>query len=236
MTSQGFARRHLCEGLLAAAAETDSDEGSARRAHAKAKMRLMSMSRKELRDLAELTSSFLDRPVKVSYQELKRTIAQHRENAGEWVNDLKIDWNPASGEKMPERILIIGGNPLLIKGLISALVRDGFSATHVSDYPQAMLKAHDFKPDLIIIDEVAESSNKSCFQLGDIFNVPIFALGKDHSGKAMLSALQPKNAPGHRGIKKSDIKTKVEAALQESASTSRLKCGKQGSVDNGFTT
>jgi len=223
MASRNFAQYHLYEGLYAAATESDGNKDSSRRMHAEAKLRLMSMSDEELRELAKLTSSFLDRPVEVSYQETKRAIAQHRVTASEWINDLQIDWDPTRGDKMPVRILIVGGEPRLVKKFVSALVRDGFSVAHVSDYPEAVLKAHDFKPDLVIIGELGETAGKSRFQLGHVLNVPVFALGNGHSGKAMLSALQPKNAPGHRGIKKSDIKTKVEAALQESASTSRLK-------------
>lgn len=192
MISRDFAWYHLCEGLYAAAAKSDSDEDSSRRIHAKAKLRLMSMSDKELRELAKLTSSFLDRPVEVSYQETKRAIAQHRVTASEWINDLKIDWYPNSGENMPTRILIVGGEPPLVKGLVSALVRDGFSVAYVSDYPEFLLKVPDFKPDLVIVAEILPSKwgRRICSHLGVTLGVPVCLLGEVCSGKATLSTLE----------------------------------------------
>jgi len=216
MISRGFARYHLCEGLLAAATESNSDEDSSRRAHARAKMRLMSMSRKELRDLAELTSSFLDRPVKVSYQELKRAIAQHRENAGEWVNDLKIDWDPTGGDKMPVRILIVGGDPRLVKKFVSALVRDGFSVAHVADYPEALLKVHDFKPDLIIVDEAlpGRCGREVCSQLGGTLGVPVCMLREVRSGWTTLRALEIAGTPCLEKRDNLELVAGVRAVLQ----------------------
>lgn len=79
---------HFFSGLSHAAAELDDHTDSSRRLHAQAKLRLMSMSDTEIWELAQLTSSFLGRPIEVSYQEIKRTVRQHRVTAKEWVGDL----------------------------------------------------------------------------------------------------------------------------------------------------
>ena len=223
MTNRDFAWYHLCEGLHAAVAESDGDEDLSRRVHAEAKLRLMSMTGEDLRELAKLASSFLDRPVEVSYQETKRAIAQHRVTASEWLNDLKIDWDSTSGEKMPARILIVRGETLLVKGLVSALMRDGFSVAHVSDYPEALLKVHDFKPDLVIVDETlpGKCGREVCSQLRSTFGVPIFVLSEDPGGKATMRALEAGTDPYLRKLSHLELVTRVRTVRRKSVKRRR---------------
>ncbi len=216
MANRDFAWYHLCKGLYAAAAESDGDEDLSRRGHAEAKLRLMSMSDEELWELAELTSSFLERPTELSYQETKRAIEQHRATACEWINDLKIDWEPTRGEKMPDRILVIEGETSWGKELVSALTRAGFSVACVPDYPEALLKLHEFKPDLVIVDEIlpGRAGTEVCSQLRSAFGVPVFVLSEDPGGKATMRALEAGADSYLRKLSHPELVTRVRTVLR----------------------
>ncbi len=94
MTSQDFVKYHLVEVLLGAVAEAGGNEALSRRLHAWTKLRLISMSEEELRELAKLTACPPERPVELIYEEHKRAIEKNEATASEWMNDLQIDPHP----------------------------------------------------------------------------------------------------------------------------------------------
>jgi len=81
---------------------------------------------------------------------------------------------------MPDKILIIVGEPSVSEGLASALAGAGFSVASVPDYPEALLKFDELKPDLVILDEVLPGRDgiEACSELYEIFGVPVILLGK----------------------------------------------------------
>ena len=93
---------------------------------------------------------------------------------------------------MPDRIIIIEGEPALRSELASALRGNGFSVADVFDYPEALLKLKEFKPDLAIVDEVLPSGDgkHACYNLHRYFGIPVILLGKDSSGEAWMRAVQ----------------------------------------------
>jgi len=84
---------------------------------------------------------------------------------------------------MADSILIIVGEPISRGQIISALTEAGFGVVDVPDYPEALLKLNEFKPDLVIMDTVLPSRDEVefCHQLHSAFDVPIVLFGEDSS-------------------------------------------------------
>ena len=82
---------------------------------------------------------------------------------------------------MTYSILIIEGEPALRRELTSALTEAGFTVADAPDYPEALLKLDEFKPHIVILDEVLPSgdSMEICYQLHSTFDIPIILLGED---------------------------------------------------------
>jgi len=186
VANRDLIRHHIVVALYAGQAEADGNEELSRCLHAETKFRLINMSDEELWELAKLTASPPERPVELIYEGLKQAIEEHRATAGEWTNDL------TRKERLPDRILIIDDEPSLSKELVSALTRAGFSVAHVPNYLEALLKLDEFKPDIIIMDEVLPSRDGigACAQLRSNFGIPIILLGKDSTGKQWAKAVE----------------------------------------------
>jgi len=86
-------------------------------------------------------------------------------------------------EGMTGRILIIEDEPSLSKELTSALDEADFSIAAVPDFPDAMRKLADFKPDMIIMDAVLPSGDgmDTCRQLRNTLGVPVVLIGSEDS-------------------------------------------------------
>ena len=84
---------------------------------------------------------------------------------------------------MTDSILIIEGEPNLRRELASALTEVGFTVVDVRDYPEALLKLDEFKPNMVIVDEVLPGGDgmEVCYQLHSTFGIPIVLLGEDSS-------------------------------------------------------
>jgi len=78
-------------------------------------------------------------------------------------------------------ILIIEGEPSLRKELRSALDEADFSVAAVPDFPEALRKLTDFKPDLIIMDEVLPGGDgwTACCRLRNNLGVPVILVGEN---------------------------------------------------------
>ena len=85
--------------------------------------------------------------------------------------------------EMTGSILIIAGEPILRRQITSALTEAGFGVVDVPDYPEAILKLDEFKPDMVIMDAVLPGSDgvEVCYQLRSTFDIPIVLLGEDSS-------------------------------------------------------
>jgi len=86
---------------------------------------------------------------------------------------------------MSDSILIIEGEPSLSKELASAFTEAGFAVDNVPDYPEALLKIDEFKPDMVIVDESLPGRDgiEVCSQLRSTFGVPVVLLGEDSSNE-----------------------------------------------------
>ena len=84
---------------------------------------------------------------------------------------------------MADNILIIEGDPALRTGLTSALTEAGFAVVNVPDYSELLLESDEFKPDIVIMDEVLAGGDgmEACCQLHSTFGVPVVLLGEDSS-------------------------------------------------------
>ena len=186
-----FVKYHLRQALRAAAAELAGDEDLSRYLHAKAKLRLISMSDEELWELAKLTSSPPERPVELVYKGIKQAKEEHRATASEWIPDLAKTPMPDKEGKDTDRILIIEGEPSLRRELASALTEAGFTVATVANFPEALLKL-DFNPDMVIVDEVLPGGDgiEACSQLHSAFGIPTILLGSDSSGEAWTRAVE----------------------------------------------
>jgi len=93
---------------------------------------------------------------------------------------------------MTYSILVIEGEPALRRGLTLALSEAGFTVADASDYPEALLKLDEFKPHIVILDEVLPSGNgmEICYQLHSNFDIPVVLLGEDPNGKAWMKAVE----------------------------------------------
>jgi len=80
-------------------------------------------------------------------------------------------------------ILIIEGEPNLRGNLASALTEVGFIVAVVRDYPEALLKIDEFKPDIAIVDEALSNraGREACYQLHSALGIPVIVLGEDSS-------------------------------------------------------
>ena len=85
---QDFTRRHIIWALCAGAADADGDEDLSRRLRAQTKLRLITMSNEELRELAELNSSPPEKPVELVYKGFKQAIEEHRATVSEWTKGI----------------------------------------------------------------------------------------------------------------------------------------------------
>jgi len=82
-----------------------------------------------------------------------------------------------------DSILIIEGEPNLRRELASALNEVGFTVVDVRDYPEALLKLDELKPNMVIVDEVLPGGDgmEVCYQLHSTFGIPVVLLGEDSS-------------------------------------------------------
>ena len=77
--------------------------------------------------------------------------------------------------------------------MTSALTEAGFGVVDVPDYPEAILKLDEFKPDMVIMDVVLPGRDGAevCYQLHSTFGIPVVLLGEDSSdevwGRVMKS-------------------------------------------------
>ena len=84
---------------------------------------------------------------------------------------------------MTNRILIIAGEPISRRQMTSALTVAGFAVVDVPDYPEALLRLNEFKPDMVIMNAVLPSRDgmEACYQLNSTFGIPVVLLGEDSS-------------------------------------------------------
>ena len=186
MANRDSVEYHLRGARCAGIAQMGSDMRLSKRLQAEVKLRLIGMSDEELWELAKLTADPPLRPVELAYEDYKRRVEELRTTASEWMNDLQIEQAPVLKERVPDKILIVVGEPSLNKELASVLAEAGSSVACVPDYPEALFKLDEFNPDLVILDEALPDRDgiEACSELNSIFGVPVILLGKDFSGEA----------------------------------------------------
>ena len=192
MESQDSVKHHLREALTASVVESSGNEKLSLRLRAEAKLRLISMSDEELWELAKRTADPPVRPVELAYEEHKRRAEKLRATASKWMDDLLIEQPLISNKKGPDKILIIVGELVLNSDLTSIFDEGGFSVACIPDYPEALLKLCEFKPDMVILDEDLPGFNgiEACSELHSIFGVPVILLGEDPSEQAWARAVE----------------------------------------------
>ncbi|MDD5038296.1 MAG: response regulator [Dehalococcoidales bacterium] len=176
-----FVIRHLREVLVGAIAEVDGNDTLSRCLHARAKLRLITMSEEELQELAGMVSCPPDRPIEIVYQGLKSEIAELKQTANEWMKELHRDTvSDPEGDKQ-DRVLIVEPEDSLRKVLISAFNEAGFLTVDVSDYSQTLQRLYEFKIDLVVMDSSLPDWDgfEACSELRNRFDIPVILLGRE---------------------------------------------------------
>ena len=93
---------------------------------------------------------------------------------------------------MMDSILIIESDNAMREELISALSEADFIVAAVPDYPAALLKLNQFKPDLVIVDVVLPSMDgtEACRQIRSTLDIPVVLLSGDNRDEAWERALR----------------------------------------------
>lgn len=89
MEDPQFLYKHILASLLAGVSEAAGSEDAARRLRAQARLRLITMSEADRWELARLLADRGKRPVERVFQDLQDAIADHCEDADEWLQDLR---------------------------------------------------------------------------------------------------------------------------------------------------
>jgi len=192
MANRDLVKYHLRGAIFASIAESAGNENLSRRLHSEVKLRLISMSDEELWELAKRTADPPVRPVELSFEGHKREAEKYRATASEWMDDLLIQQPLTSNKKGPDKILIIVGELTLNSELASIFSGEGFSVACIPDYPEALFKLCEFKPDMVILDEDLPGFNgiEACSELHRIFGVPVILLGEDPSEQVWARAVE----------------------------------------------
>ena len=87
---------------------------------------------------------------------------------------------------MIDNILIIEGDSPLRRKLTSVLTKADFGVASAPGYFEALMKLDEFKPDMIILDEVLphRDGREACCQLHRNLGIPIILLGRNSSSYA----------------------------------------------------
>ncbi len=93
---------------------------------------------------------------------------------------------------MTYSILIIGGEATLRDKLAADFHEAGFVVAAVPDYTGILFEQNGFKPHLVIMDETLPSgdSMETCYQLRNIFDVPVVLLGNSSSREGWRRVMQ----------------------------------------------
>lgn len=87
-----------------------------------------------------------------------------------------------------DRILIIAGEPALRMEFTTALTQAGFTVADASNYPEAMSKLDEFKPDLAIMEDVCLSREQPQAQIHAL-GVPIILFGEEADELGVVRAV-----------------------------------------------
>ncbi|MBI3040578.1 MAG: response regulator transcription factor [Chloroflexi bacterium] len=93
---------------------------------------------------------------------------------------------------MTHSILVIGSEPTFRDKLAAAFREAGFAVAAVPDYTGTLLEQNGFKPNLVIMDETLPSgdSMEACYQLRNIFDVPVVLFGNSSSKEGWRRVMQ----------------------------------------------
>ena len=93
---------------------------------------------------------------------------------------------------MGSRILIIASEPISRSQISSALTEAGFAVVDVPNFPEALLKLDEVKPDVVIMDAVLPDRDgmEACYQLHSMLGIPVILLGEDSSDEVWVRVME----------------------------------------------
>ncbi len=193
--NRDFVIRHLREALVGAIAEADGNETLSRRLHARARLRLITMSDEELRELANQVACPPERPIETVYQGLKDQITQLKQTAIDWTKDLQRDASPNPEEEKRDRILIVENEPSLREEMALVFKQAGFAISDASDYLQALQRLYEFKVNLIVMESLLPDWDgfDASHEFRNRYGIPVILLGQD-SGDQVWKKVMEANA------------------------------------------
>ncbi|MDD5127067.1 MAG: response regulator [Dehalococcoidales bacterium] len=94
--------------------------------------------------------------------------------------------------KSIERVMVIESESLFRQELVSALEKDFFAVTEVSDYFEALWLLNESRPELVIIDEKLSLLGgwETCWYLSHDFGIPAIIVGTSADNEVWIKALE----------------------------------------------
>ena len=125
-------------------------------------------------------------------------------------------------------ILVIEGETSLRKELTSALEKASYAVVDAANFPEALLKLPQFKPDLVIMDAVLPGGDgmDACYQLRDILGVPVVLIGSEKSSAELWGRVLEAEADLYlvKPLRYWELVARVKAILR--------RCRRQGASED----
>ncbi len=122
--------------------------------------------------------------------------------------------------EMTGRILIIEAETSLSKEIRAALSKASFDVADVPNFPEALLKLADFKPDLVIMDAVLPGGDgmDACYQLRNTLGVPVVLIGSEKSSAELWERVLEAEADLYlvKPLRYRELVARVKAILRRS--------------------
>ena len=190
MRDRDFALRHLQELMIASILEADGNEKECRYLHARSKLRLITMSESELRELSKMIAHSPEDSVEAVYKTFKENIRDYKKTAAEWVKDLQMSGSTARKDRKRNSVLIVANDPSLKRELASAFDQADFSTVNADSYCASLEVLHESRVDLIVMESMLPDGDgfEACKDLHNFFNVPVILLVNESSDEVLKKA------------------------------------------------
>ena len=87
------------------------------------------------------------------------------------------------------KVLIIDGDTAARNGIASILNQAGFEIVNALDCVAGLRKLNETPHHLVILSQSLLDSGQTCFQIRELFNIPIIMLGSESGGEAWQRAV-----------------------------------------------
>lgn len=229
-SGRDFALHHLQELLVAAILEADGNEKECRYLQARSKLRLITMSESELRELSKMIAHSPEDSVEAVYKTLEKNIQDYKQTAADWVKDLQMSSSFAMENRKRNRVLIVASDLSLKRELTSAFDQADFSIVNADSYRASLEALHESRVDLIVMESMLPDGDgfEACKDLHNFFNVPVILLVNESSDEVLKKAAKA-NADHY------ELNSCKLLSLVDRAKTIIRRYGSAGYRDNNYS-